>query len=75
MGAIRWVKQMIFKSIKRTYPNVDMETIDNDVYAERERINKKSLSELKSETLVMQTVSKFYGKLCAVNKFSGAIKR
>lgn len=75
-GAIKMVKQLMFLGMKRTYPNVDSnEVIDDDVLAEKERINRMGLQELKSETLVMQNVSKFYGSFCAVNKFSVAIKR
>lgn len=75
-GAIKMVKQLVFKHIKRTYPGGDAnETIDDDVLAEKERINRMGLHELKSETLAMQNVSKFYGSFCAVNKFSVAVKR
>lgn len=75
-GAIKMIKQFIFRYIKRTYPNVDAnEAIDDDVLTEKERINRMGLQDLKSETLVMQNVSKFYGSFCAVNKFSVAIKR
>lgn len=75
-GAIKMAKQFIFKYINRKYPSADAnETIDDDVLAEKERINRMEENELKSETLVMQNVSKFYGSFCAVNKFSVAIKR
>lgn len=75
-GAIRMIKQQIFKFMKRTYPTVDAnEIVDDDVLAEKERINGMGLHELQTETLAMQNVSKFYGSFCAVNKFSVAIKR
>lgn len=75
-GAIKVVKQMIFQQMNRTYPKAnENECIDDDVLAEKERINRMGLQELKSETLVMQNASKFYGSFCAVNKFSVAIKR
>lgn len=75
-GAIKMIKQLIFRYIPRAYPNVDAnEVIDDDVLTEKERINRMEEQELKSETLVMQNVSKFYGKFCAVNKFSVSIKR
>lgn len=75
-GALKMAKQLIFKLIKRTYPEDDAnDVIDDDVLAEKERINRMEEHELKSETLVMQNVSKFYGSFCAVNKLSVAIKR
>lgn len=75
-GTIKMAKQFMLKHIKRAYPNVDAsEKIDDDVFAEKERINRMGLLELQSRALVMQNVSKFYGSFCAVNKFSVAIKR
>lgn len=75
-GAIKMAKQLIFKYIDRTYPSVDAnEVIDDDVLAEKERINCMGQQELQAETLAMQNVSKFYGSFCAVNKISIAIKR
>lgn len=73
-GVIRMIKQTIFPHIKRHHPN-DNSVIDDDVLREKERIDRMSQKELKSETLAMQNVSKFYGSLCAVNKTSIAIKR
>lgn len=73
-GAIRMIKQKIFPHIKRRYPNTDPAT-DDDVLREKERIDRMGLKELKSETMAMQNVSKFYGSHCAVNKTSIAIKR
>lgn len=61
--------------MKRSYPDNGPETEDDDVAAEKDRINNMSPQELQSETMVMQNVSKFYGKFCAVNKISVAIKR
>lgn len=75
-GAIKWAKQLIFKYIQRKYPTGDAnEIVDDDVLAENERVNRMGLHELQSETLAIQSVSKFYGSFCAVNKFSVAIKR
>lgn len=72
-GAIKMIKQYIFPHIKRTYPN-DNTVTDDDVRREKERIDRMGLQQLKSETLAMKDVSKFYGSLCAVNKTSIAIK-
>lgn len=75
-GALKMIKQLIFKHMPRKYPAVDAnEIVDDDVLAEKERINSMGEHELQAETLVMQNVSKFYGSFCAVNKFSVAIKR
>lgn len=73
-GAIKMLKQLIFPHIKRKYPN-DNSVTDDDVLREKERIDRMGLHELKSETMVMKDVSKFYGSLCAVNKTSMAINR
>lgn len=73
-GAIKMTKQLIFPYIKRRYPN-DNSVTDDDVLAEKQRIDQMELNELKAEALVMKNVSKFYGSLCAVNKTSMVIKR
>lgn len=75
-GVLKMAKQLIFKHMNRTYPSDDANgVIDDDVLAEKERVNSMGVQALKSETLVMQNVSKFYGSFCAVNKISVAIKR
>lgn len=74
-GLLRIIKQFLFRYIKRTYPSNASEVDDDDVSAERDRINNMTEQELKSETLVMKNVSKFYGKFCAVNKMFVSIKR
>lgn len=75
LGGLRLVRQLIFRYMKRSYPGNGPETEDDDVAAEKDRINNMSPQELQSETMVMQNVSKFYGKFCAVNKISVTIKR
>lgn len=74
-GVLKTIKQLIFQHIKRTYPSNAPEVDDEDVQAEKDSINKMTPEDLKSETLAMQNVSKFYGRFCAVNKFSISIKR
>lgn len=74
VGVMKMIKQLIFPSIKRNYPN-DNPVIDDDVLREKERIDRMAPNELKSETMVMKGVSKFYGSLCAVNKTSIAINK
>lgn len=73
-GVIRMIKQVIFPHISRRYPK-DNPATDDDVLREKERIDRMGQGELKSQTLAMKDVSKFYGSLCAVNKTSIAIKR
>lgn len=74
-GAVKFIKMLIFQFMPKTYPYTDPASIDDDVLTEKERIDQMSLNQLKSETMVMQNVSKFYGNFCAVNKFSVSIKR
>lgn len=74
-GGIKLIKSCIFSFLPRTYPTQNEESIDSDVRAEKERIDRLSLNDLKSETMIMQNVSKFYGKFCAVNQISLSIKR
>lgn len=75
VGGIKLIKSFIFGFIRRKNPYVEPQTVDSDVQAEKERIDKMSVSELQSETMVMQNVSKFYGNFCAVNQISLASKR
>lgn len=51
--------------------NVD----DDDVIAEKVLINNMTEDELRSESMVMKNISKYYGHFCAVNKVSVSIKR
>lgn len=72
-GAFRMVKQLISRKIRRIYPEIGSKTVDYDVFVEKERVNQ--ITELEAEAVVMQNVSKFYGKFCAVNQISVAIKK
>lgn len=74
-GAFKMLKQLIFNKITRNYPTYGPQTVDDDVLVENKRINQMTENDLKRETLVMQNASKFYGKFCAVNKFSVSIKK
>lgn len=74
-GAIKLIKSFIFSFIPRTYSTEMAELVDSDVRAEKERIDQMDLNDLKSETMVMQNVSKFYGNFCAVNQISLSLKR
>lgn len=73
-GSVRMIKQLIFPHLKRRYPNNDSSS-DDDVLVEKQRIDRMDAKELKTQTMVMRNVSKFYGSLCAVNKQSIVIKR
>lgn len=48
---------------------------DSDVADEKMRIDAMSETDLKSEALVMQDVSKFYSQFMAVNRISLAVRR
>lgn len=74
-GTFKFIRAFILSVIPRTYPYQNLEHVDGDVAAEKERIDSMTVQELKAETLAMQNVSKFYGKFCAVNKFSVSVKR
>lgn len=74
-GAFRMVKQLISRKIRRIYPEIGSKTVDYDVFVEKERVNQMTEEELEAEAVVMQNVSKFYGKFCAVNQISVAIKK
>lgn len=74
-GLFKFIRTFILNAIPRKYPYQNPNTIDSDVIAEKERIDNLSEQEMKSETIVMQNVSKFYGRFCAVNKISVAAKR
>lgn len=59
--------------------NEDELAMDDDVLAEKESIQRMTIEELRSQTMVMENVSKFYGRFrnrfCAVNDVSLSIKR
>lgn len=74
-GTFKILRTLLMSVIPRTYPYQSPDTVDDDVREEKERIDRMSVEELKSETMVMQNVSKFYGQFCAVNQISVAIKR
>lgn len=61
-------------NIPKKQETVD-ETIDDDVQAEKALISVMPLGQLKQETVVLQNVSKFYGRFIAVNDVSFLVKR
>lgn len=67
----------ILSWIPRKLPPVETEEelLDDDVRAIKEHINTMSKNELKSENVVLQNVSKFYGNFVAVNQVSLEVKQ
>lgn len=48
---------------------------DDDVLAEKKLIENMTEEQLRSQAIVMKNVSKFYGKLCAVDDISLSVER
>lgn len=48
--------------------------LDDDVLAEKHRLEAMTMDEIKTHNLLMKQVSKFYGSFLAVNQTSFAIK-
>lgn len=60
---------------KRDLPSASEDNfLDDDVLAEKQRLNRMPMDEIKSHNLLMKQVSKFYGSFLAVNQISVAIK-
>lgn len=51
-------------------PPIDDQLVDNDVLIEKNRIRYMTSANIKSTTLVISSMSKFYGKHLAVNQLS-----
>jgi ATP-binding cassette subfamily A (ABC1) protein 3 len=49
--------------------------VDTDVKAEKERVTAMTKDDLKANNLVLNQVSKFYGKFLAVNQISIGIEQ
>lgn len=68
----------IFNVMKKCQPSInedENEPLDDDVKEIKERINGMAINELREQNLVLQNVSKFYGKFLAVNQVSLEIKQ
>lgn len=76
LGSIKIVKMFILKHLKRAVKsdNVDAAPMDNDVLAEKMRIEQMSDVELKTQAMVLKNVSKHYGQFTAVKDVSFAIR-
>lgn len=75
LGAFRVIKLNILKFIARNHRDDDDELIDDDVLAEKMRIDQMTLTELQSEAVVMQGVLKAYGAFDAVKNISLSVER
>lgn len=75
MGAFRMLQMLVLK--RRGDQQCDSNGLvdDDDVLAEKQRINEMSVEELQSEPMVMQNISKFYGSFQAVKNVSFAAKK
>lgn len=49
--------------------------IDTDVDAEKSRVKQMTMADLEANNLVLQSLSKYYGKFLAVNQLSIGIQR
>lgn len=75
-GALRLLQSHMSKWRKRMNNNsYELGPVDDDVQAEKDRIDQMTTEDLKSETMVLQDVSKFYGSFQAVKNVSFTIKK
>lgn len=49
--------------------------IDDDVNDEKQKVDRMTINDLQTNSLVLRSLSKFYDKFLAVNQISIAIKR
>lgn len=79
-GVFKWTisytKRNILKISKVPSKDNDPDNVDDeDIVAQEELINHMTDEDLRSRSIVMKNLSKFYGKFCAVNQVSLSIKR
>lgn len=77
LGSVKILTAHILKLIRRGVGNAnndDSEPIDDDVLAEKIRIEQMTDVELRSEAMVLKNVSKYYGQFVAVKDVSFLIK-
>lgn len=61
---------------ERSLPSMSEDgQIDDDVLDEKRKVNLMPMNEIQSHSLILQSLSKFYGKFLAVNQISIGIKR
>lgn len=71
-GLIYFVRSLCARQLP--LPSVD-NVPDNDVVAEKQKVNSMTYLDLATNNLVLQNLSKFYGKFLAVNQISIGIKQ
>lgn len=81
LGSIKMLKMFILKLIRLGVgnrgdtDNDNLDAIDDDVQAEKIRIDQMTDVELQSEAVVLKNVSKHYGQFTAVKNVSFSINR
>lgn len=71
-GAIYFVRSFFERKLP---PMSENNHIDDDVNDEKRKVNGMTKNDLYANSLVLQSLSKFYGKFLAVNQISIGIKR
>lgn len=76
LGSIKILKMFILKHLRRARKsdNDDSTSMDNDVLAEKIRIEQMTDVELKTQAMVLKNVSKDYGKFTAVKNVSFSVR-
>lgn len=77
LGSIKILKMFVLKCIRRFVNhdnNDDSAPMDDDVLAEKIRIEQMTDVELKSQAMILKNVSKYYGQFKAVKNVSFSIK-
>lgn len=71
-GLIYYIRSFLQRKLPSMSQNGE---IDDDVNEEKRRVKGMTLNDLETNNLVLQSLSKFYGKFLAVNQISIGIKR
>lgn len=77
LGSVKILTEIILKFMRRRFGNAnndDTEPMDDDVLAEKIRIEQMTDVELKSEAMILKNVYKHYGQFMAVKNVSFSIK-
>ncbi|XP_055298016.1 phospholipid-transporting ATPase ABCA3-like isoform X5 [Sitodiplosis mosellana] len=71
-GLIYWIRSLFARKLP---PIAEDDQIDDDVNKEKQIVNGMNVNDIEANSLVLKSLSKFYGKFLAVNQISIAIKR
>lgn len=71
-GAIYFIRSFFERKLP---PMAENGHIDDDVNDEKRKVNGMDANDMEANSLVLKSLSKFYGKFLAVNQISIAIKR